>query len=1106
VPSVSVERPYKGLRPYEATAADASLFFGRDAERDLIAANLVAARLTVLYGASGVGKSSVLRAGVVQALREQSLEGGGFAVALYADWSVDDPVEALAETVREAVAGVIGSLADDPGGPLARRLAAWCDLLDGDLYLVLDQVDEYFFYHPAGPLLDEFPALVSEPGLRVHALLGVREDALASLDVFKAHVPALFRNYLRLEPLGRDAGRDAIVGPLGRLERPVEIEPALVDSLLDEVAVGQIEANGGPPAQASGAVEPAYLQIVLERIWDTEREEGSDVLRAETLRRLGGARRIVSEHLDRALASLDPDERETAAAMFAHLVTPSGAKVAHNVADLAQYAGVDANQARDVVQMLLDERILRGVEGRNGDSHRVEIFHDVLASAVADWRVRHDIERVQVAAARRHRRLLIVIALILVALAATAGLAVYAFAQKQDADTQRNAGRARELAALALAGVSNDPVGALQLAVDASRRSGGTSIEDALRTVLLATHEIARFGDGATPILSALPLPGGSVATGDEEGRFTAYRPNGAIAARLLGAARVRWLGVDGSGAVVSVDEDGHVSVWDAASWHRLRAFGIGPIAVAAVDGRIAAAGNRTLSLYTSRGRRVWRRPLPSRPVDVVAKQGVVLAAGRRWLRLYRADSGRTVFAVRARGISAVDFTLKPRRLVATGGEDKTVRLWDGRTGKPLAQLNGHTGQVLDVAFDPTGALLASASADEGARVWDVRKRQPYETLTGHTNQVLSVAFGGPDTLLTTSADGTARVWRPDGDLLATLVGHRDAVTGGALAGGRALTWSNDGTARLWRYQPDPRIPSVGRYAPGATAVALSARGTGVALCARGGFTSLQQGPCPAGKGTAVAVSADGTHAAVGEAGGTVVVIAASGAARPIFHVSGGVSAAALDRHGVLLAVAGPGGAVRVLRASGGLVRPIDTGIGGVTAVALSDDGALVAAAGADGKAGVWNVRTGDVIARLAGPAGRLLSIVFSPDGDYVATTNRRTHEARIWRISDATTRWVLGHIAVVHDATFSPDGRWIVTAGPQRVVLWEMATGKQVVKLQGGKGQFLAARFSADGRSILTANTSGRLGRWECSICAGVDGLRAQAEERLSRTRPRAR
>jgi WD40 repeat protein len=1092
VASVAVERPYKGLRPFEATPLDASLFFGRDGESELITANLVATRLTVLYGASGVGKSSVLRAGVVQTLRDQARAGGEFAVALYADWSVDAPIEALAETVREAVAEVSGSLPDDPGGPLAERFGAWCDLLDGDLYLVLDQVDEYFLYHPAGALLDEFPPLVSEPGLRVNALLGVREDALASLDVFKAHVPALFRNYFRLEPLGREAGREAIVCPLERLDHAVDIEPALVDAILDG------------SASVPGVIEPAYLQIVLERIWDVERQAGSAVLRLETLDRLGGAHQIVGEHLDRALASLDPEERETAAAMFAHLVTPSGAKVAHDVDDLAKYAGVDVTEARDVVQALLDERVLRGVDARNGGSRRVEIFHDVLAPAVTEWSVRHEVERVQAVAARRHRRLLIVIALILLALAATAGLAIYAFAQKQDADTQRSAARARELAAVAVVRASADPVGALGLAVDASRRSGGTAVEDALRTVLLATHQVGRFGDATSPILTALALPGGSVATGDAEGRFTEYRPDGSIVARLLGPAPVRWLGFDEAGAPVSVDEDGHVSVWAPGSGRRVRAFGIGPVVAVAFDGRIAAARNRKLALYTSRGRRLWRRGLPSRPVDVVAKGGDVLVAGKRWLRLYRADSGRLVFAVRAAGINAADLTVEPRPLIATGGEDQMVRLWDGRTGNQLAALEGHTGQVLDVAFDPTGALLASASADEGARVWDVEKRQPYEALTGHENHVVSVAWGDPDTLITTSEDRTARVWRPDGDLLAVLVGHQAAVTGGAFAHGLALTWSNDGTARLWRYEPDPRIPTVALFAPGAAAVALSARGNGLALCAEGGFASLRPGSCPSGNGIAVAVDEDASVGAVAQKDGTIRVLKASGGRT--WHQSGGASAVALDGNGALVATGSPDGPLRILRANGGLVRPIDAGIRGVTAVALSHDGALVAAAGADGEAGVWNVHTGDRVARFTGPAGRILSLAFSADDAYLATTNRRTHEARIWSVADGATRWVLGHIAVVHDAAFSPDGRWVVTAGPQRVVLWEMATGEDVVKLQGGKGQFLAARFSADGQSILTANTNGRLGRYECSICEGIESLRAQADARLSRIRPRAR
>ena len=91
----------------------------------------------------------------------------------------------------------------------ARRTAE----LGGDICLVLDQLEELFLYHGAGGhdgFARELAEIVTRPGLRVSVLLGIREDALAQLDAFKAHVPNLFGNYLRLDRLDRPAGRAAI--------------------------------------------------------------------------------------------------------------------------------------------------------------------------------------------------------------------------------------------------------------------------------------------------------------------------------------------------------------------------------------------------------------------------------------------------------------------------------------------------------------------------------------------------------------------------------------------------------------------------------------------------------------------------------------------------------------------------------------------------------------------------------------------------------------------------------------------------------------------------------------------------------------------------------
>ena len=115
--------PYKGLAPFEDSDLDARLFFGRDAEREVITANLLASRLTILYGPSGCGKSSVLRAGVAHGLRLQAEanvhEGRGpeHAVDVFDRWS-DDPAEGIAGAVAAAVTPLAGPLPGDGDGAL----------------------------------------------------------------------------------------------------------------------------------------------------------------------------------------------------------------------------------------------------------------------------------------------------------------------------------------------------------------------------------------------------------------------------------------------------------------------------------------------------------------------------------------------------------------------------------------------------------------------------------------------------------------------------------------------------------------------------------------------------------------------------------------------------------------------------------------------------------------------------------------------------------------------------------------------------------------------------------------------------------------------------
>jgi len=465
--------PYKGLMPFDDSERDALLFFGREREREIAAANLMASRLTVLYGPSGVGKSSLLRAGVVHELRAQAQrnfeERGSpeLAIVVFSAWR-DDPVQGLLDAVAETVGDLLGEQAPSMQElSFADALAAWATRIGGELYIVLDQFDEYFLYHGnedgPGTFAVEFPEAVNRRGLPVHFLIGLREDALAKLDVFKGRIPNLFANYLRLDRLDEAAARAAILGPIDEVNRlsgngRYDVEPVLVGAVIHEVAAGRIDPGLSgrgvvQGAQETGRVEAPYLQLVLQRLWEVETAAGSYTLRLATLNGLGGAEQVVEDHLELALDGLAPAEKDVAARIFGYLVTPSGTKIAHDVGDLARYASVDQGELDRVIAVLEAERILRPLGGAGEeDGRRYEIFHDVLAAAVLAWTNRYEsqraLEREREAAARRHRRVVVVAGIAFALLAAMTAIAAYAISQRSDARRAASFARGQQSRAL----------------------------------------------------------------------------------------------------------------------------------------------------------------------------------------------------------------------------------------------------------------------------------------------------------------------------------------------------------------------------------------------------------------------------------------------------------------------------------------------------------------------------------------------------------------------------------------------------------------------------------------------------------------------------------
>jgi hypothetical protein len=431
VPNDQRKSPYQGLTPY--SEADAAFFFGREKETKLITASLFASPLTVLYGPSGVGKSSILRAGVVKNLRERK----DVLPIVFGYWQSDPFIElkiSIAQNVLRLVSKqmrtrknvketlfLIEKIAEghsprrmphiEPGygGPLVDFITRCSKLIRRRLMIILDQFEEYSLYHPENDRFAyQLPRAIAITDLSVSFLLSLREDAVAQLDRFEGHIPTLFNNFRRVDHLDRQAARRAITEPIARynelnknLNSPVSIEQELVDQVLDQVGAGQVIV--GPAAgaisttstraESEGRIETPYLQLVMTRLWNQELNQGSSVLRVVTLSQLGGAQRIVLTHLDAVMAKFPDHEKELATKVFNQLVTPSGTKIAHLVRDLADYAGVISADLKPLLEKLSrgSDRILRPVAPlpEFPDEPRYEIFHDRLGPAILDWRSRY---------------------------------------------------------------------------------------------------------------------------------------------------------------------------------------------------------------------------------------------------------------------------------------------------------------------------------------------------------------------------------------------------------------------------------------------------------------------------------------------------------------------------------------------------------------------------------------------------------------------------------------------------------------------------------------------------------------------------------------------
>ncbi len=447
-------------------------------------------------------------------------------------------------------------------------------------------------------------------------------------------------------------------------------------------------------------------------------------------------------------------------------------------------------------------------------------------------------------------------------------------------------------------------------------------------------------------------------------------------------------------------------------------------------------------------------------------------------------------------------------RHVISTGDDRTVRIWDARTGQLLQTFTGHTDGVLGVTCSPDGRQIATAGADSLIKLWDAATGAEQHTLRNHGKAVTSLAYAHDGRrLVSGSEDGTVRLWDPTmGRELAILTRHEGVVSGVAFSpdGQRVASSSWDRRVKLWDLPSGQEIFTTPRYQWQWTGVAFSPGGERLAATSDEGrvlvwHSGKQQvlfrmrGPTQ--RLQSPVFSPDEQRFACAAEDGTIQVWDLTGEEERLDTVLRGhtrqVNGVAFSPDGQRLATTSLDGTVRLWDA----VRNRDELLireqtGSVLALAFSASGEWLASAGRDGAVRLADPQTGQFLRDVPSRAQEACCLAVMP-GDDRLISGDASGVVGVWdtKSGQRLSSW-RAHEQAVRGLALHAAGREVFTAGADGVIrLWDAASGQMSRELPQKYGPLTAAAFSSDGRFLAAARRDRdyRIDLWEVQTGAAL-------------------
>jgi WD40 repeat protein/transcriptional regulator with XRE-family HTH domain len=1138
--------PYKGLNYFDES--DADLFIGREAltaklaERIFILASSRFAnetRFLAVIGASGSGKSSLVRAGLVPALRWDKKS---------ADWHIHiltptaHPLESLARSLlpENDPVTAIASLMDDLAGDtrslqifVKRKLRSE----NNQLLLVIDQFEELFALcrseEERASFIENLLAAAREADGPVIVLIALRADFYAHCANYIQLREALAQNQEYIGTMDQDELQRAIEVPAQRGRW--EFESGLVEQLLHEVGH-----------------EPGALPLLSHALMETWQKRRGRVMTLSGYASSGGIRGAIAETAEAVFTDRFTDEQQEIARRIFLRLTEFGDEV--TTGDTRRRVKLDElilrpeerTTTQAVLKVLADARLITTDEDSIEVSHEALIrewprlrgwleenreelhLHRRLTEAAQEWQAQGYEKEYLYRGARltqagewetshwnelnelEHEYL-----------AESSAWAEHETAERE-AQQQRELEAAQKLAESEKQRAEQQTLFAKQLGSRAMYLTGAFII------ALLMAFTALYFGSQA------------------RKTSVTAQRDRRVATSRELAAASLNNLEVDPErGILLALQSisttrsiDGSVLPESLEALHRailtspirmtFRGHGSRVLSASfSPDGKQLASIDDTGTVIITgsvNGKELFHLVGSTQPSEQVTAQRIeyspdgklLISCDSNQVKVSNPVTGKTILTLSGHSADVTAVTInRDGGRIASGSTDGVIHIWNTATGASASILTGHTNAIEGLTFSPDGKWLISTSDDATMKLWDAGTGVFIRDLYESTTVIDSVTFS-PDGSLVAFSDSVIHVLRFTTDLFTdeTAIADQEFLTIPNAAfvkfspDSRQLAAASRNQIKVWDAATGREMLYFSGHTDWVMGVSFSPDGKSLASTSLDGTVktwSLTPGQEMvtvtsqiSSYGTRIAYNPNGKEFATNGGNGTATFWSTD-TGEPQMKLSGHtqeVLSLAFSLDGRHFATGSLDETVKIWDvASGRELLNLPANKFGVRDLAFSPDGRLIASGGFDGTANVWDAETGTLIHEITGHKGLVLGVAFSPNGSQLATSSTDT-TIKIWDMKTGELLVTIeGQGSGIRDIVYSPSGSLIAAGdGDGKVILWDLTTRSRIMTLTGHEAGIQSVAFSPDGKILASGSEDNTAKLWD--VASGQEILTLPSSE----------